>query len=184
MDLQSKLTHLIESDHFLMSVIKTVEQLQLNDAWVAAGVIRNKVWDDLHNIQTNINDVDVIYYDASDLSIQTEKALESKLKKWMPNQPWSVKNQARMHVKNNVSPYLSSFDGVAHFPETATAIAVRLINNELELMAPYGLTDLFEGRVKPTSPYKKGSKLHPIYLNRIQNKQWHTIWSNLKIEFE
>ena len=70
MDLQSKLTHLIESDHFLMSVIKTVEQLQLNDAWVAAGVIRNKVWDDLHNIQTNINDVDVIYYDASDLSIQ------------------------------------------------------------------------------------------------------------------
>ena len=61
---------------------------------------------------------------------------------------------------------------------------IRIINDKLEVMAPYGLTDLFEGRVKPTSPYKKGTKLHPIYLNRIQNKQWHTIWSNLKIEFE
>ena len=171
MNLNTKLTNMIESDHLLVTILKTVELLQLNDCWVAAGVIRNKVWDTLHNMQTDINDIDVIYFDETDISRQTEKALEARLQNLMPNQPWSVKNQARMHIKNNVPPYVSSFDGVAHFPETPTAIAVRRINNQIEIMAPYGLQDLFEGTVRPTPPYQKGSKLHPIYLERMQHKK-------------
>ena len=182
MNLESKLTSLIESDYVLFTILKTVEQLQLKDCWVAAGAIRNKVWDTLHNIQTDINDIDVIYFDESNISIQKEKTLEFKLQKLLPNLPWSVKNQARMHIKNNVPPYLSSFDGVAHFPETPTAIAVRCINNQLEIMAPYGLQDLFEGRVRPTPPYQKGSSLHTIYIERMQNKKWDTIWHKLVIE--
>lgn len=182
MNLELKLINLIESDYLLCSILKKVEELHLNDCWVAAGIIRNKVWDDLHTLQTDINDIDVIYFDDSNISLQREKALESKLNLLLPNQPWSVKNQARMHIKNGVDPYLSSYDGVAHFPETPTSIAIRIKNNEIEIMAPYGLQDLFEGRVRPTPPYQKGSKLHPIYLERIQNKKWNTIWSNLVIE--
>ena len=141
----------------------------------------NKVWDTLHNTKTDLNDIDVIYFDESDTSIQTEKALESRLQKLMPNQPWTVKNQARMHIKNDVPPYLSSFDGVAHFPETPTAVAARIINNQIEIMAPYGLQDLFEGKVRPTAPYQKGSKLHQIYVDRIDHKKWTVIWHKLII---
>ena len=184
LNLHSRLLNLIESDPILFSIIKTVGELPLNDCWVAAGIIRNKVWDMLHSKQTAINDIDVIYFDAYDLSIQTEKALEKRLNELMPNLPWSVKNQARMHRKNNVPPYLNSYDGVAHFPETPTSIAVRFYNNELEIMAPYGLNDLFEGRVKPSPPYKKGTNLYAIYLERMQNKEWNTVWSKLRIEFE
>ena len=183
MKLESQLTNLIKSDDVLVTILKTVEQLQLNDCWVAAGAIRNKVWDTLHNMQTDKNDIDVIYFDETDISKQTEKALEARLQHLMPNQPWSVKNQARMHIKNNLPPYVSSFDGVAHFPETPTAIAVRIMNNRLEIMAPYGLQDLFEGTVRPTPPYQKGSKLHPIYLERMQHKKWATIWIELVIEY-
>ena len=183
MNLNTKLTNLIELDDVLITILKTVEQLELNDCWVAAGVIRNKVWDTLHNMHTDINDIDVIYFDESETSTQTEKALEARLQNLMPSQPWSVKNQARMHIKNNVPPYVSSFDGVAHFPETPTAIAVRMINDQLEIMAPYGLQDLFEGIVRPTPLYQKGSKLHPIYLERMQHKKWDTIWRKLVIEF-
>ena len=182
MNLELELTNLIKSDHFLMSILKTVQALQLNDCWVAAGVIRNKVWDTLHNIQTEINDIDVIYFDESDCSIETENVLESKLQEIMPNQPWSVKNQARMHIKNKIPPYVSSFDGVAHFPETPTAIAVRLNNNKIEILAPYGLNDLFEGLVRPTPPFNPDSNLHTIYSNRIQNKNWSSIWNELIIE--
>lgn len=128
-----ELTNIIKSDPLLMSILKTIQSLQLSDCWVAAGVIRNKVWDYLHNIQTKINDIDVIYFDEFDNLIEHEKALESKLQEIMPNQPWSVKNQARMHLKNKISPFGSSFKGVAHFPETPTAIAVRLNNNQPEL---------------------------------------------------
>ncbi|WP_225231231.1 nucleotidyltransferase family protein [Solibacillus faecavium] len=184
MHYELELTKIIKSDDVFMSILKNVQALQLNDCWVAAGVIRNKVWDYLHNLQTEINDIDVIYFDKSDRSTETEKFLESKLQHIMPTQPWSVKNQARMHIKNKVSPYLSSFDGVAHFPETPTAIAVRLNNEKIEIMAPYGLSDLFEGIVRPTPPFNQNANLHTIYLNRIQNKNWRSIWYNLIIKSE
>ena len=182
MNYELELTKIIKSDDVFMSILKNVQALQLDDCWVAAGVIRNKVWDYLHDLQTEVNDIDVIYFDQSDRSIETEKFLESKLQHIMPAQPWSVKNQARMHIKNTVSPYLSSFDGVAHFPETPTAIAVRLNNEKIEIMAPYGLSDLFEGIVRPTPPFNRNSSLHTIYLNRIQNKKWRSIWRNLIIK--
>lgn len=184
MDFELELTKIIKSDDVLMSILRIVQALQLNDCWIAAGVIRNKVWDYLHNTQTEINDIDVIYFDEFDSSIETEKALESKLKEIMPNQPWSVKNQARMHIKNKIPPYISSFDGVAHFPETPTAIAVRINDKKIDIIAPYGLTDLFEGIVRPTPPFNRDSTLHPIYLDRIQNKRWGSIWNELIIKTE
>ena len=182
MKYELELTKIIKSDQLLMSILKAVQTLQLNDCWVAAGVIRNKVWDYLHNVQTEINDIDVIYFDEYDSSIEAEKALESKLQEIMPNQPWSVKNQARMHKINRIPPYASSIEGVAHFPETPTAIAVRLNNNKIEILAPYGLNDLFEGLVRPTPPFNENSKLYTIYSNRIQNKNWGSIWNNLIVE--
>ena len=36
------------------------------------------------------------------------------------------KNQARMHVVNNMLPYSSSVDAISKFPETATALGVTL----------------------------------------------------------
>lgn len=116
--------------------------------------MRNKVWDTLHNTITPVNDIDVIYFDTSDISWEIEKELEKKLGCLLPNQPWTVKNQARMHSKSGFDPFTSSYDGVAHFPETPTALAVRFHHNKLEIMAPYGLNDLFELKVKPTPFYQ------------------------------
>lgn len=165
-----------------MSILKTLEKLKLNDAWIAAGLIRNKVWDFLHNKHTPINDIDVIFFDRNDTSLNTEKMLEKKLTTLMPEQPWSVKNQARMHLKNDFECFNSSYDGVAHFPETPTAIAVKLLNNELKIMAPYGLIDLFNKKVKPTPYFKSDCKLHAIYCDRMNKKRWPDIWTDLSIE--
>ena len=165
-----------------MSILKVVEQVNMKDSWVCAGLLRNKVWDVLHNTKTPINDIDVIYFDGTDTSKDKEKHLEKILDGLMPNQPWSVKNQARMHKKNGGTPYKSSYDGVAHFTETPTAIAVKLHNNKLEMMAPYGLIDLFEKVVKPTPLFKLDNKLHTIYSERMQEKKWKENWRDLYIE--
>lgn len=179
---EAQLIDIIKNDDYIMSILKTVEKLNVNDAWVAAGLIRNKVWDVLHNIHTPINDIDVIYFDSTDISWKAEKVLEKNLEMLLPNQPWSVKNQARMHLKNGFAPYNSSFDGVAHFTEIPTAIAVKMCKHELEIMAPYGLEDLFEKIVKPTPYYQKNSKLHSIYVERMQEKKWGEIWGDLFID--
>ena len=179
---EDQLISIIKNDHYIMSILEAVEELNLNDAWVSAGLIRNKVWDVLHNTKTPINDIDVIYFDSTDTSWENEKSIEQKLEVLLPNQPWSVKNQARMHLKNGLAPYTSSYDGVAHFTEIPTAIAVRLQQNELEVMAPYGVGDLFNKIVQPTPYFQKGSKLYTIYVSRMQEKQWDKIWGNLLIE--
>lgn len=111
MKFETELINIIQDDNYIMAVLKTVETLQLHDSWVAAGFIRNKVWDLLFDVQSAKTDIDVIYYDQYNLSEQLEKEIEEELVKIMPREPWSIKNQARMHLKNNTSPYQSSFDG-------------------------------------------------------------------------
>lgn len=176
---EKQLIETIKDDHKIISILKTIERLELNDAWVCAGLIRNKVWDHLHNIITPVNDIDVIYFDTMETSLEKEKQLETKLGFLLPNQPWSVKNQARMHLKNGFNPFTSSFDGVAHFPEIPTAIAVRLNNEEIEIMAPYGIKHLFEKKVQPTPIFKRDSELYYIYVERMKQKKWDEIWKIL-----
>lgn len=180
---EKQLLEIINQDEFIIEVIEAVEQLQLNDAWVCAGLIRNKVWDVLHNTDTEINDIDVIYFDDSDATWETEKQLERKLMEILPTQLWSVKNQARMHLKSGFSPFKSSYDGVASFPETPTAVAIRKNGMNIEIMAPYGLQDLFEMRVSPTALYFKGIARHSVYIDRMKNKNWQITWEHLSIEY-
>lgn len=179
---ENQLIEIIKTDDYIISLLKAVEKLNLNDAWISAGLIKNKVWDVLHNINTPINDIDVVYFDRSDTTWETEKELEKKLENIVPNQPWSVKNQARMHLKNGFEPYNSTFDGVAHFTEIPTAIAVKICNSELEIMAPYGLEDLFKKIVRPTPYYQNDNKLHSVYIERMREKKWGTIWTDLFIK--
>ncbi len=130
----------------------------------------------------HLYDIDVIHFDTSDTTLEMEKQLENELRFLLPNQPWSVKNQARMHMKSDFNPFSSSLDGVAHFPEIPTAIAVRLYHKELEVMAPYGLQDLFEMKVRPTPFYQMNSRYYPIYIERMMKKNWDLIWEKLSIE--
>lgn len=167
----------------MMNILKTVEKLQLPDSWVCAGFIRSKVWDYLHEKEdrTPLADIDVIYFDKVNLSENYEKQHEQELTKYLPNEPWSVKNQARMHVVNNCTPYQSSIDGMAHFPETPTAIGVRLTNGILEIAAPHGIKHLVSGTVALTPYFQKDSPMHDVYKSRIHNKQWKSIWPKLQI---
>lgn len=181
---EERLIALIAEDSQIQAVLAAVESLHLNDAWICAGIIRNKVWDTFHQINTPLNDIDVIYFDEKRISWEKEKELEEQLKGMVPNQPWSVKNQARMHVLNGFPPYTSSYDGVSHFPETPTAIAARIRDGVIEVMAPYGFDDLFQLQVRPTPYYQKNSEYHSIYLERIQKKEWTNVWKNVTIMVE
>lgn len=94
-------------------------------------------------MRTPIPDIDVIYFDSSNTNELEEKKIENKLKVLVPKIPWSVKNQARMHVINNMEPYFSSIDGISKFPETVTALGVKLDDQEnVILTAPWGITDV------------------------------------------
>lgn len=182
---EQQIKQLIYEDEWMMAVLKEAALLNLPDCWVCAGFVRAKIWDVLHGYaRTILRDVDVIYFDRNNCDEQKEKALEAVLRARMEDVIWSVKNQARMHEVKGVSPYLSSTDAVAKFPETATALAVRLVEGELELMAPHGLEDVVNLIVRPTSFFKESPALMNIYHERLLEKDWLAHWIKLRTVHE
>lgn len=177
MDLKSEgdILKLISEDDWMMDILTTVKSLNLPDWWVCAGFVRSKIWDTLHGYseRTPIPDIDVIYFDDTNIDETEEKKLERKLISIYPNEPWSVKNEARMHIANNILPYFSSFDAISKFPETATALGVKLdAYDTLKLAAPHGVKDVLNLEVKPTSYFKKDKDRIAIYEERISKKNW------------
>jgi len=174
----------IREDFWMMDILKTVKQLNLPDWWICAGFVRSKIWDVQHGFQirTPLPDIDVIYFDSGNLDEAAEKRLEEKLFCLAPHLPWSVKNQARMHSKNQVPPYTSSADGIAHFPETVTALGVTLDEqSQVLLTAPWGIHDVIYLEVHPSPPYVHDARLIKIYQARLEKKRWNETWGMVKI---
>lgn len=163
-------------------ILRSLEILRDVDRrlYVAGGVIRNAVWDYLHAYTsvTAPDDVDVVYFDQNCAQKIHDELLEQKLADVAPNIRWSVKNQARMHVANGEQPYQSVEDAVSRWPETATAIAARLQpDGSIEIIAPYGFSDLFRMIVQPTTHFK--GKIDK-YRERLDRKRWEVHWPRLK----
>lgn len=175
---------LIEADQEMVAIIGAVAELRLPDGWIAAGFVRNRVWDVLHDYAqpTPLADIDVIYFDPVDRTKAAEKAIEAALHSSLPGRPWSVKNQARMAERNGDPPYRSTLDALGYWCETPTAVAVRLdVDGQLELAAPLGIDDLLDLIVRPT-PY---ARAHPrklaVYRARMAEKSWPTLWPRLTV---
>ncbi|MEH7387677.1 nucleotidyltransferase family protein [Bacillus sp. JJ1521] len=175
---------IISEDDWMMELLRAAKSLQLPDWWICAGFIRSKIWDTLHGFseRTNTPDVDVIYFDNQNIDELTEKILEDKLRSTIPSVPWSVKNEARMHVVNNIPPYTSAVDAISKFPETATALGVKIDDQEnVILTAPCGIDDVLNMEVKPTTHFTETKERVAIYEERILKKDWKSIWPLIKV---
>lgn len=178
--------HLIENDEWMMDILQMAKSLELPDWWICAGFVRSKVWDTLHDyeIRTATPDIDVIYFDQLHTDEVYEQSLEKALVNMDASIPWSVKNQARMHVVNNMPPYSSSVDAISRFPETATALGVTLdeLNNVI-LTAPCGIEDVLSLQVRPTAHFLKTKERIHMYKNRVIKKNWQSKWPNITITY-
>lgn len=175
---------LIQQDAQMMEIIQTAAMLNLPDWWICAGFVRSKIWDTLHGFETStpIPDVDVIYFDESKKKEKRDKELERILRERHPEVPWSVKNEAGMHIRNDITPYTSSEDAISKFPETATAIGVKIDREErLILTAPHGIEDVLNMEVKPTPFFEMTGAGSVFYEERIIKKNWQSTWPKVKV---
>ncbi|KAF0820737.1 hypothetical protein KIS4809_0264 [Bacillus sp. ZZV12-4809] len=176
---EEDIVKLVKEDQWMMDILLAAKSLNLPDWWVCAGFVRAKVWDTLHGFRnrTHLPDVDVVYFNKNDLREETEKVLESKLKSLLPQVPWSVKNEARMHLLNDLPPYTSSVDAISKFPETATALGLKLDDKyNIILTAPWGIEDLLSFKINPTPLFAEDRKLFEVYLQRVTKKNWTSLW--------
>jgi len=167
---------LIERHPDMMRLLHAVEALNLRDCWIGAGFVRNAAWDVLHDRRIDcgaLSDIDVVYFDRADARPVRDRAIEAELAARISLVPWSVKNQARMHERNGVAPYLDMADAIARWPETATAVAARLFNGRVELLAPHGVGDL-----RPTPAFRE--RRNEI-ARRVAAKRWRARWPKLTL---
>ncbi|MDQ0170707.1 nucleotidyltransferase family protein [Paenibacillus tundrae] len=164
----------------MLQDLQHVRSLHLPQCYIGAGYVRNYIWDELHGYEHRElhDDIDVVYYDAEDISEDRDTMLEKELQQVTGNPKWSVKNQARMHLRNHTKPYKSTEDALRYWPEIVTAIAVQLDEQDnIRICAPHGLEDLYRLIVRK-SPFFMDAD---YYNQRVEKKCWQQRWPKLNI---
>lgn len=177
---QSDIARIVASDSWMMNVLRAAQELNLPDWWIGAGFLRNKIWDTLEDKESQpTKDVDLVYFNALDVHPESDWAFDTKMKQAFPFAEWEIRNQARMHYVNGFESYNSTADGISHWVETATCVAVKLENNQLKFLFCYGTSDLLSLIARPT-PYFTGELL-PTFQDRVQSKHWQQKWPKLTV---
>ena len=176
---EQDILNLIKEDKWMMNILRIAEKLDLPDWVIGAGFVRNKVWDYLHGFnksRVDTADIDLVYYDPSGNDQKADEELSEKLKK-ETGIVWEVVNEAYAHEWNNLPPYKSTEDALSQWPETVTAIGIKLENGELKLVAPYGIDDLINLIIRPSPKFADINKVK----ERIRQKRWQEKWPKLKV---
>lgn len=172
----NKIEALVKADVERMEILSIVKKLNLPDCYVAAGFIRNLVWDHIFSTSTPLNDIDIVFFDPLDKSNSSAKEISAKLNEQFPDSEWQVKNQAFMHHRNHDRPYKNTLDAMSFWPEKETAIGVSLDNNgALIFIDAFPLNNIFDGKI--TYNPKRNKR---VFRQRIAQKQWLKIWPNLQ----
>ena len=165
-----------------MQALEIVRALALPDWAIGAGFIRAAVWDELSGFTaaSAVDDIDVLYFNPLDRGAERDATIEQRLRDIDPTLPWSVRNQARMHIRNGDAPYRSTEDALRYWLETPTCVAVRLdAEDRFEILAPYGLEDLFAMAIRPTP---RGRVRRQEYVARLTGKRWLERWPGATAE--
>lgn len=138
----------------LMYVLKVLEEHKEQEYWVAGGSVCQTIWNYVsgNDIMYGIDDFDIVYYNDTLFDKQEYKLWESLRDECSSLDIWiDAKNQAKAHILQRsrwdkiIPKRTSLFDSVDKYPVVCICIAVRLVENNLQIYAPYGLDDILNG---------------------------------------
>lgn len=180
-----ELQSIVLGSPLISALLSNWRKIALPDCWLVAGAVTQTVWNHAFGFPSThgINDIDIVYFDANDLSEKAEAEQASRIQKAFSDLPvWiDVKNEARVHLWYEakfgypIEPYISASHAITTFPTTATAVGLQFGGNGLELYAPFGLSDLLDGIVRPN----KKQITREIYAQKAN--RWITVWPKLTV---
>jgi hypothetical protein len=165
-ELRERLTAILRATPPLMRVLSVARHLCLPDWLLFSGAVYQPVINHLTGrpFDYGIKDYDLAYFDASDLSYESEDAVIRGVKAAFDEPLRStveVRNQARVHLwfeakfGEAYEPLSCTAEALERFTSPTFAVGVRLEPDErLHIDAPFGLADLFALRLRP-NPRRK-----------------------------
>lgn len=166
MTLERRLEDILRASPSLMQVMETARDLDLPDWLIFSGAIYQRALNHLtgRDPDYGIKDYDLGYHDAADISYEAEDvvirrvaaAFTSPLREMV-----EVRNQARVHVwfqgkfGEPYEPLGSSAEALTRFTSPTFGVGARLeADGRMTIVAPFGLDDIFDLRLRP-NPLRK-----------------------------
>ncbi|MES0008093.1 nucleotidyltransferase family protein [Mesorhizobium sp. M0062] len=150
---------IVSADPLVRDALAQARSLDLPDWLVVSGALYNSVWNHLTGKPSGygIKDVDLFYFDDSDLSYEAEDGVIARTATVFAGLPLpvEVRNQARVHLWypqkfGRPCPRYTSSSHALRFFASRTHAAIRYdADGQLELVAPFGLDDIFSFRITP-----------------------------------
>lgn len=154
------LKDIVCADPVLLDLLTGLEKMDLPDWLLVSGGIYNNVWNYLTGRQSmnGVKDLDVFYFDGADLSYRAEDDQIKRVEAVFAHLPLPVelRNQARVHLwapqkfGNDFAPLKSSAEMLGKFASKTHSVGVKMdAQGQLEVIAPFGLDDIFSFRIVP-----------------------------------
>ena len=179
---------ILKQNQDLMSILDYIYELQLPNFYIVADSVFQTIWNyyDGKPLNYQIKDIDIIYYDEDNLSQDSEKELEDKIsnhfKELNINYELDIHNEARVHLwkkvneNQDINYYKNTEDTIDQFIATVHAIGITKKDNEIQVYAPYGLSDIFKRTIRPIKHEKNTKALYEKMIN-----SWNKRFKNLTI---
>lgn len=180
---------ILKKNKELMEILDYISKLNLPNFYIAAGSVFQTIWNyyDDKDLNYGIKDIDVIYYNNDDLSVEKDLEYYNIINEYAKSKNFNyeidVSNEARMHIwkmehgqGDNVEPYQNSEDAISKWIATVHAIGITKADNEIKVYAPYGLSDIFSRTIRPIK--------HECNSEELYNKKvagWKKRFDNLTI---
>lgn len=148
---------MIRDEPVLMEVLAGIAELP--EGLLVAGALYNLAWNWLTGRAPlgGVADIDVFYFDPTDLSYEAEDVVIKRLEARFAHLPLpvQVRNQARVHLWFEqkfgapFTPLSSAAEMLGRYASKTHAVGARMVDGEIELIAPFGLDDIFSFRLVP-----------------------------------
>lgn len=158
--LGDRLTRILKADAVVWPALTAARAADLPSWRIVSGALYGAVWNALTGRPAGhgLKDVDLAYFDASDLSWEAEDAAIRLARPFFgePPAPVEIRNQARVHLwfeqrfGQPYPPLRSVEEGIDRYASRNHAVGVRLCaDDRLDIYAPFGLSEIFALEIRP-----------------------------------
>jgi hypothetical protein len=186
----AQLTHFkaaVSTNKTLLTVLSRAVSLNLPNWYLAGGAISQTIWNHMSGLppEHGINDYDLVYHDASDLSYEAEDVVIQAGKAVFADIPVEVeiRNQARVHLwygpKYGIPcpAHKCTESAIEQWLTTSAMVGIHVDDEQGEwhVFAPRGFSDFFNLVVRPHQA------LGTREAYEIKVRRWRTKWHGLDI---
>lgn len=182
---EASVVELVQRNGTVREVLRRAEVLDLPNWYLTAGCLFQTVWNvlDGHDPERGIQDYDLLYFDAADLSWEAEDAVIRRCADAFAGcgGEVEVRNEARVHLWYEdkfgapCAPFRSTEGAIDCFAATACSVGIRTSGSDVTMYAPHGLDDLFAFVLRPNPV------LAPRAVYETKAARWTELWPRLTV---